>query len=85
MNSSTDVYPLSSNSSFNSPVPEDDHSSKEEADVSSREEMMMVHSEIIFDPGEQAFLAAIYGTTLILGLLSNAAMIWVILGEHVLI
>lgn len=39
------------------------------------------HSEIIFGAGEQAFLAAIYGATLVLGLLSNAAMIWVILGE----
>eukprot|EP00095_Tigriopus_kingsejongensis_P002475 maker-scaffold326_size205590-snap-gene-1.12 protein:Tk02475 transcript:maker-scaffold326_size205590-snap-gene-1.12-mRNA-1 annotation:"neuropeptide gpcr a38" len=37
------------------------------------------HYEIIFSGGEQVLLLGIYGLILILGLVSNAAMIWVIL------
>lgn len=39
------------------------------------------HYEIIFNGGEQAVLLSVYGIILVLGLVSNAAIIWVILGE----
>ena len=58
------------------------NTSEESSNTEETPWSMRVHSEVIFGPGEQAFLAAIYGTTLVLGLLSNAAIIWVILGDR---
>lgn len=39
------------------------------------------HYEIIFNGGEQAVLLSVYGIILVLGLVSNAAIIWVILAR----
>ncbi|TRY75046.1 hypothetical protein TCAL_07018 [Tigriopus californicus] len=39
------------------------------------------HYEIIFNGGEQAVLLSVYGIILVLGLVSNAAIIWVVLAR----
>ena len=41
-----------------------------------------VVQQIIFDTAQQFVLFGLYGLILILGLTSNTAMIWVILGEY---